>query len=188
MAPAPADPICLAPDKATVREEGVKGFDMISIGDRLPEADLLVIGPQGPEAVRLSDYTKGKRVVLFGLPGAFTATCTAAHVPSFIRTADQFRAKGIDHIICFAVNDPHVMRAWGEATGGTEAGIVFLADADGSLTKALGLDFDAPAAGFFGRTRRHAMIATDGVVDVLHVEQARGVCELTAGENLLRDI
>ncbi len=161
---------------------------MIAVGDRLPEANLHVMSDAGPKSVALSDYTTGKRIVIFGLPGAFTGTCTSAHVPSFIRTADQFRAKGIDHIICFAVNDAHVMRAWGEATGGTAAGITFLADADGAFTKALGLAFDAPAAGFFGRTIRHAMIVTDGVVDVLHLEKERGVCDLTGGENLLAEL
>jgi len=161
---------------------------MISVGDRLPGAELLINRGKGPEAVALDDYTSGNRVVIFGLPGAFTATCSAAHVPSFIRTAATFRERGIAHIICFAVNDPAVMKAWGEATGGIEAGIEFLADADGSFTKALGLDFTAPAAGFFGRTVRNAMIVNDGVVEVLHLEKERGVCEMTAGENLLGDL
>lgn len=161
---------------------------MISVGDRLPHATFLVNRGEGNEQVALSDFTAGKRVVIFGLPGAFTATCSAAHVPSFIRTADALRAKGIVHIICFAVNDPAVMRAWGLATGGLDAGIEFLADADGAFTKALGLDFSNPLSGLYGRTLRHAMVVNDGVVEVLHMEKERGVCELTAGENILAEL
>ncbi|UWQ18499.1 peroxiredoxin [Jannaschia sp. M317] len=160
----------------------------ITTGDRLPEATLLRIGDDGPEGVALSELTAGKTVVLFGLPGAFTGTCTTAHVPSFIRTKDAFAEKGVVDIICFAVNDPHVMKAWAEATGAEAAGLHMLGDSDGALTKALGLDFDAPAAGFHGRTTRCAMLVEDGTVKVLHLEQGRGICEATAGEAMLAEV
>jgi peroxiredoxin len=160
----------------------------ISEGAKLPDATFLHIGDAGPGAVSLAEKLAGRKVVLFGLPGAYTGTCTSAHVPSFIRTADQFAAKGVDEIICVSVNDPFVMKAWGEATGATAAGITMLADADASFTKALGLEFSAAPVGFFDRSKRYALFAEDGVVKVLHVEESPGVCEASGGESLLAAI
>jgi len=160
----------------------------ISIGDHLPEATLLRWGEKGPEAVSLHSLVAGRNVVLFGLPGAYTPTCTAAHVPSFIRTIAALKAKGVDAVICVSVNDAHVMRAWGEATGATAAGIMMLADGASELTKALGLAFDAPAAGMFGRSQRYALQAVDGVGRVLHIGQSRGTCEGSGGEAMLAAI
>lgn len=160
----------------------------ISTGDRLPSATLLQIGADGPEPVLLDDKVRGRKVVIFGLPGAFTGTCTAAHVPSFIRTKPQFDAKGVDEIICISVNDPHVMKAWGESTGATEAGLTFLGDADSSFTGAIGMQFDAPAAGYHKRSIRYAMLVEDGVVKVLNVEEGRGVCEMSSGETMLEQV
>jgi peroxiredoxin len=160
----------------------------ISEGSVLPEANLLVIGDAGPGSVAIGDKIKGRKVVIFGLPGAYTGTCTSAHVPSFIRTADKFAAKGVEEIICVSVNDPFVMKAWGESTGAAAAGITFLADADASFTKAVGLAFTAPPVGFFDRSKRYALYAEDGVVKVLHVEESPGVCEASGGEALLAAI
>lgn len=157
----------------------------ISEGAKLPDATLLHIGATGPASVTLSEKLAGRNVVIFGLPGAYTGTCTTAHVPSFIRTADQFAAKGVDEIICVSVNDPFVMKAWGESTGATAAGITMLGDADASFTKAVGLAFTAPPVGFFDRSKRYALYAQDGVVKVLHVEESPGVCEASGGEALL---
>ncbi|PWR02775.1 peroxiredoxin [Meridianimarinicoccus roseus] len=157
----------------------------IAVGDTLPDADLLIFGEEGPGSVALSSLTKGRKVIIFGLPGAFTRTCDAAHVPSFIRTKDAFAAKGVDDIICFAVNDPFVMAAWGKSSGAAEAGIHMLADADGGLTKALGMDFDAPPVGFHGRCKRFALLAEDGVVKVLQMDENPGTCELSGGEAML---
>ncbi len=160
----------------------------IAVGDRLPEASFLRMGANGAEAVALSDLVKGRKVILFGLPGAYTGTCTSAHVPSFIRTRGQFEAKGVDEIVCVSVNDPFVMKAWGESTGATAAGLSFLADADGSFTKAMGMDFTAPPVGFHGRSKRYALYAEDGVVKVLHAEESPGVCETSGGEAMLAAI
>ncbi|MCE6959936.1 peroxiredoxin [Cereibacter sphaeroides] len=160
----------------------------ISAGDRLPEATLIRLGADGPEQVTLSERLKGRNVVIFAVPGAFTPTCHSSHVPSFIRTRDSFAGKGVDEIICVAVNDPFVLKAWGEATGAAEAGISMLADADGTFTRALGLDFDAPPVGLLGRSKRYALQAVDGVVTVIHVEDSPGVCETSAGESLLAAI
>lgn len=157
----------------------------ISIGDSLPNATLSQLGDKGPEAILLSDKTAGRKVVIFAVPGAYTPTCSSAHVPSFIRTKDQLEVKGVDEIICVSVNDPFVMNAWAEETGATAAGITMLADADSSFTTAIGMNFDAPPAGFHARSLRYAMLIEDGKVSILNVEQARGVCEISAGESLL---
>ncbi|NSX54419.1 peroxiredoxin [Parasulfitobacter algicola] len=157
----------------------------ISKGDTLPEATLVKLGADGPEQVALKDLTAGRKVVIFAVPGAFTGVCHSAHVPSFIRTKDQFDAKGVDDIICIAVNDPFVLKAWGEATGATDAGIAMLGDAESTFTKAIGMDFDAPPAGLIGRSKRYAMIVEDGKVTLLNEEANPGECEVSAGEALL---
>lgn len=153
-------------------------------GDRLPEGNVLRLGDHGPEQVRLADLTQG-RVAVFGLPGAFTGTCTNAHMPSFVRSADKFRDKGVDRILCLTVNDPFVADAWAKDTGAKNAGIEVLADADGSVIRAMGLDFDAPAVGLIGRSKRFSALVRDGVVEVLNVEENAGQCSVSAGEALL---
>ncbi|KJZ25688.1 Antioxidant, AhpC/Tsa family [Tritonibacter mobilis] len=158
---------------------------MISVGDKLPAATLTRIGENGPEQVAISDLAQGRKLAIFAVPGAFTPTCHSAHVPSFIRTKDQFAAKGVDEIICVSGNDPFVMKAWGEATGAAEAGISMLADAECAFTDAIGMRFDAPPAGLIGRSKRYAMIVEDGEVKILHLEESPGTCEVSAGEALL---
>lgn len=160
----------------------------ISIGDHLPDVTLTHMGAEGPEPVSLSGKIKGRKTVLFAVPGAFTPTCHSAHVPSFIRTKDQFAEKGVDEIICISVNDPFVMKAWGEATGATEAGITMLSDAESALTKAIGMDFDAPPAGLLARSKRYAMLVEDGIVTALNLEENPGTCETSAGEGLLESM
>jgi peroxiredoxin len=160
----------------------------ISVGDTLPAASLLHMTAEGPAAVDLGERIKGRKVVIFALPGAYTGTCTTAHVPSFMRTKAGFDEKGVDEIICLSVNDPFVMQAWGDSTGATAAGLTFLADADASLTKAMGMDFSAPPAGLFDRSKRYALMAEDGVVKVLQVEENPGDCETSGGEALLEAI
>lgn len=156
----------------------------ISVGDRLPDATLAMMGANGPEQVKLSDKLKGKRVILFALPGAFTGTCSTAHIPSFIRTADAFRQKGIDEIICLSVNDPFVLKAWGEATGATRAGITHLGDADGSMTRELKQDFTAPQLGLVSRSNRYALVVDDGVITHANIDKP-GECNISTGEVLL---
>jgi len=160
----------------------------ISVGDKLPDATLLRLGVSGPEQVSVADLTKGRKVVIFAVPGAFTPTCHSAHVPSFMRTKDGFAAKGVDEIICVSVNDPFVMKAWGEVTGATEAGLTLLADGTSAFTAAVGMQFDAPPAGLLARSKRYALYAEDGVVKVLHVEENTGTCEISGGEALLAAI
>jgi len=157
----------------------------IAVGDRIPSAKLInQIGDKVTQ-VDIAERIAGKRVVIFGLPGAYTGICSTSHLPSFIRTADKFREKGIDEVICVSVNDVRVMNHWGESSGAHAAGILMLADWDSELTKALGLAFSVPAIGFRDRLTRCSMLVEDGVVKVLQFEEENGVCNLTAGETLL---
>ena len=157
----------------------------ISTGDDLPNATMVQIGAEGPAEVALSDKTAGRKVVIFAVPGAFTPTCHSAHVPSFMRTKDQFDAKGVDEIICVSVNDPFVMKAWGEATGAAAAGITMLADPQSAFTTAIGMNFDAPPVGLMARSKRYAMLVDDGKVTLLQEEENPGVCDVSGGEGLL---
>ncbi len=160
----------------------------ISTGEKLPEATLVALGADGPEAVSLADKTKGRKVVIFAVPGAFTPTCHSSHMPSFIRTKSQFDDKGVDEIICVSVNDPFVMKAWGDSTGAEEAGLTLLSDPESAFTKAIGMDFDAPPAGLIARSRRYAMLVEDGTVSLLQVEENPGVCDVSGGEALLESM
>lgn len=160
----------------------------ISQGDQLPDATLIKLGADGPEEVSLSGITQGRKVIIFAVPGAYTPTCHSAHVPSFIRTKDAFDGKGVDEIICVSVNDPFVMKAWGEDTGATAAGITMLGDPMSGFTKAIGMDFDAPPAGLVGRSKRYAMLVENGHVTLLQEEESPGVCEVSAGEGLLANM
>jgi len=157
----------------------------ISVGAKLPEATLLRMGAEGPESVSLSSLTDGRKVVIFGLPGAYTGVCTTAHVPSFIRNAEALAAKGVDEVLCVSVNDPFVMGAWSEATGAGDAGIAMLGDAEGAFTKEIGLDFTAPPVGLIGRSKRYAMLVENGEVSVLNLEDSPGECNISAAETLL---
>ncbi|MFN3969799.1 MAG: peroxiredoxin [Gemmobacter sp.] len=160
----------------------------ISVGDKLPDATLLTMGKDGPEGVSLATKLAGRSVILFGLPGAYTSTCTNAHVPSFMRAKDALMAKGVDEIICVSVNDPFVMKAWGESTGALAAGITMLADADAAFTKSTGMAFSAPPVGFIDRSVRYALHAVDGVVKVIHSEESPGTCDASGGEAMLAAI
>lgn len=143
------------------------------------------VGAEGPEPVGVESLTKGRKVILFGLPGAFTSTCSSAHLPSFMRNMDAFKEKGVDEVICLSVNDPFVMDAWDKNTQAAEAGVTLLADPSGALTVAMGLEFSVPEIGFVNRSKRYAALLEDGVVKVLNVEESPGTCEISAGETML---
>ncbi|MEO5620288.1 MAG: peroxiredoxin [Cypionkella sp.] len=160
----------------------------ISVGSKLPDATLHVMGEKGPEQVSMADKLKGRKVVIFGLPGAYTGTCTTAHVPSFIRTKEKLAAKGVDEVICLSVNDAFVMKAWGDSTGANAAGITMLGDVNSEFTKAIGMNFSAPPAGFNDRSKRYALYAEDGVVKVLNAEESPGQCDISGGEAMLAAI
>ncbi|MGB3281252.1 MAG: peroxiredoxin [Pseudorhodobacter sp.] len=159
----------------------------ISVGGKLPEATFVKLGAEGPESIALSSVLAGRKVVLFALPGAYTGPCSTIHIPSFVRTADAFRKKGVAEIICVAVNDPFVLKAWGDATGATAAGITMLGDADGSFTKELKMDFTAPHLGLVGRSNRYALVLEDGVITHAKIDEP-GVCDVSTGETLLASL
>lgn len=155
----------------------------IEKGASLPEGKLVKLGENGPEAVELAELSKG-RVAIFAVPGAYTPTCTNAHMPSFVKNAGALRDKGVSRIVCITVNDPFVAGHWAKDTGATGAGIEVLADADGSFTKALGMDIQVDGW-VNGRSKRYAMLVNDGVVEVLEVEETPGACSISSGDSLL---
>ena len=160
----------------------------IQVGDKLPQATLFQLGENGPAPVEMSDLAAGRKIVIFALPGAYTGTCSTAHVPSFMRTRAAFADKGVDAVYCVSVNDPFVMGAWGKDTGATEAGITMLADPDGSFTKAMGTEFDIAPLRMLGRSKRYALLAEDGEVKVFQMEDNSGQCTVSGGESLLEAI
>lgn len=160
----------------------------IKVGDTLPNATLLVFDENGPATVELADKLKGRNVVIFGLPGAYTRTCSAAHVPSFIAAHDDLKAKGVDEVICIAVNDPFVMAAWSRDTGAGAAGIAMLGDPESTFTKAIGMEFSFAPLGFVNRSKRYSLYAEDGVVKVFNPEPEGGGCEISAGQTMVAQI
>jgi peroxiredoxin len=156
----------------------------ISTGDKLPDVTLVGMGESGPMQVSLADRLKGRKVVIYGMPGAFTGTCSGVHMPSVVRTADAMRAKGVDEIMVITVNDPFVVKAWGDATGANAAGITMLGDAEGKLAEATGMAFTAPAIGLYNRSNRFAAVVEDGVVVATGIEKP-GQCDVSTGESIL---
>lgn len=156
---------------------------MIKVGDKLPNVGFKAMGDNGPEPVEADDLFKGKKVVLFSVPGAFTPTCSAKHLPGFVEKADEIKAKGVDTIACVAVNDPFVMGAWGKDQSVGDK-VVMLADGSGDWTKAVGLELDLTAAGLGLRGQRFAMVVDDGVVSHLAVEEG-GAFEVSSAEKVL---
>lgn len=154
----------------------------IRIGDRIPSAVLSQMSEQGPQPVTTTEYFAGRKVVLFSVPGAFTPTCSAYHLPGFIEHADDFSSKGIDVIACVAVNDVFVMHAWGKSA--KVNGIDMLADGNGDFAEALGLEMDGSAFGMGKRSKRFALVADDGIVTQLLVE-APGDFRVSSAESVL---
>ena len=153
----------------------------IQVGDRLPDVELQVMGENGPEKVSTGQLCAGQKVVIFAVPGAFTPTCSAAHLPGFVVDADKIKAKGVDRIICTSVNDTFVMDAWGKAHNAED--IIMLADGMGDFAKALGLTQDRTANQMGIRSQRYAMIVDDGVVKLLNIDE-KGL-ESTSSEAIL---
>ena len=155
----------------------------VKVGDTLPEMKLMIAGPDGPKEETTASLFGGKKVVMFATPGAFTPTCSAKHLPGFLQHAEQFTAKGVDRMVCLAVNDPFVMGAWGRDQG-VDGRIVMLADGSAAFTKALGLELDLTARGLGVRSQRFALIADDRKVVHLAVE-APGDFDVSRAETVL---
>jgi glutaredoxin/glutathione-dependent peroxiredoxin len=158
----------------------------IKVGDKLPDGTLYEMGEDGPKPVSVAELTKGKRVVFFGLPGAFTPTCSALHVPGYVAQADQIKAKGIDEIVCVSVNDAFVMGAWGKDQKVGDK-VRMLGDGSGLWTKALGLELDLIAKGLGLRCERFSMLVENGVVQSLNVE-APGKFEVSDAQSMLKSL
>lgn len=154
----------------------------ISVGDRIPEASLQVMGASGPEPKTTAELFGGKTVALFAVPGAFTPTCSAKHLPGFVKSADAIKGKGVDDVVCVAVNDVFVMDSWGKDQG-AGGKVIMAADGDAAFTEALGLTMDT--GGFGGRrSKRYSMLVEDGVVKQLNLEEGGGF-EVSSAEVLL---
>jgi glutaredoxin/glutathione-dependent peroxiredoxin len=142
----------------------------IKVGDPVPAATFKQLSANGIADIDIATLLKGKKVVLFGLPGAYTPVCSASHLPGFVAKADELKAKGIDEIACISVNDLFVMQAWGKAHG-ADGKVTMLSDADGTFTRAIGLTVDLPDFGLSGRSERYSMVIQDGVVKTINVEK-----------------
>lgn len=159
----------------------------IKVGDRLPSATFTVMTSDGPKPKTTDEMFKGKKIVLFAVPGAFTPTCHKNHLPGFLQNAGAIKSKGIDAIAVTGVNDVFVMDAWKKSTG-ADGKIEFLADGSGEFAKALGLTADLVARGLGIRSQRYSMLVEDGVVKTLNVEDAPGKAEVSSAETLLKQL
>lgn len=155
----------------------------IKIGDRLPDVSFTVMGSDGPEKRSVADVFSGRKVALFAVPGAYTPTCTNNHMPGFVKRVDEFKSRGIDAIVCTAVNDVFVLTNWAKDTGAAGK-IEMLADGSGVFAKAVGLDVDLSDFGLGTRSKRYAMLVDDGVVKVLNIEDSPPVVDKSSAENL----
>jgi peroxiredoxin len=159
----------------------------IKVGDKLPTTTFRVMTAEGPKPKSSDEVFKGKKVALFAVPGAFTPTCSNLHMPSFLNNIDAFKAKGVDTVAVTSVNDPFVMKAWAEKTGG-DGKIDFLADGSAEFAKGVDMVLDATAGGLGIRSKRYSMLVEDGVVKQINVEETPGKCDVTGGQALLGQI
>jgi peroxiredoxin len=157
----------------------------IQVGDQLPDVPLSIATAEGPMPTTSGDYFRGKKVALFAVPGAFTPTCSARHLPSYVEKAGDLKGKGVDEIACISVNDPFVMAAWGKADGSED--ITMLADGNGAFADATGLGMDGSKFGMGKRSQRYSMLVNDGVVEQLNVE-APGEYRASSAETLLEQL
>lgn len=152
--------------------------------ENLPSEDIFVLENGEPTKKNITEYTKGKKVIIFGLPGAYTSVCSAKHLPGYVKNIDAFKNKGIDHVICMSVNDPFVMSAWGKEHNVGDK-IVMAGDPFLTFTKSIGADVDKSARGLGIRSNRYTMLVEDGKVTKLQEEKDTGACEISAAENFL---
>ena len=157
----------------------------IKVGDRLPDVPLTIATSEGPQPTSTGEFFGGKKVALFAVPGAFTPTCSARHLPSYVEKAGELKGKGVDEIACISVNDPFVMSAWGKADGSSD--ITMIADGNGAFADAVGLSMDASKFGMGKRSQRYSMLVNDGVVEQLNVE-VPGEYRASSAETLLEQL
>jgi len=154
----------------------------LAIGDQIPQVTLKTMGEKGPEDLNMGELCSGKKVVLFAVPGAFTPTCSAAHLPGYVVNSDKIKAQGVDAIVCLSVNDAFVMNAWSQGQNAEE--IIMAADGNGEFTKAMGLELDGSGFGLGTRSSRYSLIAEDGRITVLNLEKG-GAFEVSSAEAVL---
>ena len=152
--------------------------------ENLPSEEIFVLEGGEPIKKSIEEYTKGKKVIIFGLPGAYTSVCSAKHLPGYVKNIDAFKSKGIDHVICMSVNDPFVMSAWGKEHNVGDK-IVMAGDPFLTFTKSIGADIDKSARGLGIRSNRYTMLVENGKVTKLQEEEDTGACEISAAENFL---
>ena len=157
----------------------------IQVGDRLPSVPLTVATENGPEQTTTEEFFAGRRVALFAVPGAYTPTCSARHLPSYVDKASDIKGKGVDEIACISVNDPFVMSAWNKSDGSSD--ITMLADGNGAFADAVGLSMDASKFGMGQRSQRYSMVVNDGIIEQLNVE-APGEYRASSAETLLEQL
>ena len=157
----------------------------VNVGDSIPSATMKIMGEKGPQDITTDEMFSGKKVVLFAVPGAFTPTCSAAHLPGFVANADKIKAKGVDSIVCVSVNDAFVMDAWGKGQNAEE--IMMVADGNGDFTSAMGVEMDGSGFGLGTRSIRYSLIAEDGKITSLNLEQG-GAFEVSSAEKSLEDL
>ena len=158
----------------------------MKVGDRIPNVTVMKATPEGPKPIETDDYFAGRKVALFSVPGPFTPTCSARHLPGFIDKADEIRAKGVDEIACVAVSDAFVMQAWAQQSG-AEGKVTMLADGNGQLAEAMSLTMDASKFGMGTRGQRWSAIVDDGVIEELNVEEP-GAFKVSSAEFLLNQL
>ncbi len=159
----------------------------IKVGDKVPAGSFGIMKAEGPSSMTTDELFKGKRVVLFSVPGAFTPTCSKTHLPGFVQNASALKAKGIDTVACMAVNDVFVMDAWGK-NAGAQGKVLMLADGNATYAKALGLELDASGFGMGIRGQRFALVVKDGTVEKLMVEPSAGQCTISGGDSVLSNL
>ena len=160
---------------------------MAKVGDKVPSATLRMLGPEGPKPITTEElFAPGKKVVAFALPGAFTPTCSAKHVPGYVAEFDKLKAKGVDTVACISVNDAFVMGAWGKDQKVGDK-VLMLGDGNGEFTEAMGLVLDASKAGLGKRSQRYAMVVDNGIIKDLYVEKP-GAFEVSAAEHVLKNL
>ena len=158
------------------------------IGDKFPKGTLSFYDSGTLKTIKTDLLFKNKRIVLFGMPGAFTPTCSQHHLPSIIKEMENYKKKGIDEIFCLVVNDVYVASVWSQQTGANEAGLKVVCDPLGTLVKKLGMSFNAPDVGFLDRSIRFCLILNNGTVENIFKETKRGTCAITSGDQILAKI
>lgn len=157
----------------------------IKAGDRIPDVPITIATADGPKPTTSGEFFRGKKVALFAVPGAFTPTCSARHLPSYVEKAGELKGKGVDEIACISVNDPFVMAAWGKADGSPD--ITMISDGNGEFADAVGLSMDASKFGMGKRSQRYSMVVNDGIVEQVNVE-APGEYKASSAETMLEQL